>query len=297
MLAYTLKPILELIPEAMPMVKRASIQEDFPLDSTDSVIASALEMKYHQHIDHKPVDPFVMDKVAQAVGLYGVKEQVEDLTKKMVKAAGQRQLGEMFSKENTKLCLAKQASFEGELSGMSDPLSRSEKALSLYKEASDLGLESSEPVLRYSGRAYLSKEAAISNLGARYHATKDPDFVKIAQAIGRLDTYSLKPETVLDICQTVSKMDKVAGLHMKGFDFFRDALLDKEAAISALLVTLDNKSYPWESIEKLGTDRIARFIGEDVAKEIEVSPQNGKQVLETLPLDLQKVMVNLLANV
>jgi hypothetical protein len=120
--------------------------------------------------------------------------------------------------------------------------------------------------------------------------------VKIASAIYKMDTFSMKPETVLDICQTVSFMDKEAHLSTKGFNFFREAVLVKEAA-SVLTVKLCNKDVPYESIAKVGRDRIAQYIGEDIAKEVDGGPANAKAVLETLPMDLQTLLVNLTKNV
>lgn len=294
MLAHSIKPILELIPEALPMIKKASVDQELPLDSRDSAIASALELKYHEHVDGKSIDIFAIEKVAKAVELYGVKEVVTDLTAKMVKAAHEVRMAK--TEDHTASYIAKEASLAGDLSGFSDIVAVAATAVELYKEASDLSIEPNETVKRYSGHGYLDKKASVEALAARYQATQNPSFVKIASALHKMDTLTMKPETVFDVCKTVSEMDKEAGLSAKGFNFFREAVMTKSAA-SALQVKLCGADYPYESIQRLGRGRIAQFIGEDVAKECDASPMNAKQVLETLPRDLQQVLCNLLKNV
>jgi hypothetical protein len=161
-----------------------------------------------------------------------------------------------------------------------------------------LNIEPSEDVKRYSGNAFLNKEAAVNALAARYQVTQNPDFVKIASAIGRSDVTFFKPERVADICQTVAGMDKLAGLSLKGFDFYKEALLTKAASIhSALTVRLCNQDIPYEKVDRLSKEAVSHYIGSDVAKELNGDPANTKQVLETLPLDLQRVVLNLTKNV
>lgn len=296
MLAYTLKDILTLVPEAMPLVKQAHIDQDMPLGNRDSCIASALQLKYQEAVAYSPADVFSIEKVAKAVRLHGVEDVVADLAGKLVKAAAERRINQGHDVKAE--YLTKQAHFEGEGSGFADPLRMSEQAVDLYKEAAAAGVEASERVRRYSGHAFLSKEAAVKSLAARYQATQNPDFVKIASALNRLDTDTMKAETIQDICSTVAQMDKEAGLHAKGFDFYREALLTKEAAItSSLSVKLCGKPMPYESIARVGRDRIAQYVGEDVAKEMDAGPVHAKQVFETLPLDLQRLVSDLTKNV
>lgn len=293
MLAHSIKPILSLIPEAMPLIKQASLDQDMPVDSRDSCIASALALKYQECVSHKPVDFLAFEKVATAVDLYGVKGIVNSLNSKMVKEAATRSLA---ARENPKEAfLTKQAGFSGELSGFSDLESSSKTAVELYKQAAELGAEPSLDVKRYSGHGYLDKKASIEALAGRFQATGNPNFVKIASAIYKMDTLNLKPETVLDICQTVSSMDKEAQLSSRGFNFFKEAVLVKSAA-SVLTIRLLNKDCPYETIARVGRDRVSKFIGEDVAKSMDSGPEEAKAVIETLPLDLQTVLSNLIKN-
>jgi len=296
MLAHALKSILELIPEALPLVKQASLEDSFPTDSRDSSFASALSLQYHQHVSGKPVDYFAIEKVAKAVDLYGIQNDVSKLSDQMVKKAKARLLRAAMPPEQE--YLDKQASFTGDRAGFVDYELLGKRAQALYKEASELNIEPSEDVKRYSGNAFLNKEAAVNALAARYQVTQNPDFVKIASAIGRSDVTFFKPERVADICQTVAGMDKLAGLSLKGFDFYKEALLTKAASIhSALTVRLCNQDIPYEKVDRLSKEAVSHYIGSDVAKELNGDPANTKQVLETLPLDLQRVVLNLTKNV
>jgi hypothetical protein len=294
MLAHSIKHILELVPEALPLIKSASVDQDYPLDNRGSAIASALELKYHEVVDHKSIDPFSIEKVARAVDLYGATDEVKDLTTKLIKAAQANVAANAESK--TDVYLSKQAGFEGDLTGLRDLPALAQTASELYKQASELNITPSETVKRYAGQGYLDKKASVESLAARYQASKNVNFVKIASALYRMDESTMKPETVFDVCKTVAEMDKEAGLSALGFDFFREAVIVKTAA-SAMTINLCGKPYPYESLARLGKDRIAQFIGKDVADEFDAGPQNAKAVIETLPADLQQILVNLLKNV
>ena len=295
MLAYTLKNVVELIPAALEHVKQASIEQDLPFDSRDSAIASALSIQYCQHVSGKSVDVFAIEKVAHAVDLYGASDLVRDLAADMVAAHRAAAVAAHLTPAGD--YHVKAAGFEGDLTGFRDLEELGQRADELYKEAQELGLEPSEPVTRYSGRAFLSKEAAVEALAARYQASGDVGFAKIAVALGRMSTETLAHETVQDICRTVTTMDKQAGLSLKGFDFYREALLTKQAeVVSALRVRIAGHDVPYESIARVGKDRIAQYVGADVAKEMDGGPGHAKQVFETLPLDLQRLVLDLTKN-
>lgn len=296
MLAHSIKPILSLVPEAMPLVKKASLDQDFPVDSKDSAIASALALKYHEAVTHRVVDYSAFEKVASAVELWGVKDIVSDLSGKLIKQAQEKALAAFDDPKEG--YLTKQASFSGELSGFTDLNAVSSQAVELHKQASELGLEPSEDVKRYSGHAYLDKKAAIEALAGRFQATNNSSFVKIASAIYKMDTFTMKPETVLDICSTVTSMDKEAELSTRGFNFFKEALLVKAGSYASVLkVRLCNQDCPYESIARVGRDRVSQYIGADVANAMDADPASAKAVIESLPMDLQKILLNLTKNV
>ena len=295
MLAYSLKHVIELVPQSFEFVKQASIGEDYPVDNASSTIASALAIEHHKYFTGRSVDPAVLEKVAQAVELYGVKQDVAKLSDQLQKAAYDKAMASLT--DPVEEYHIKEAGFAGELSGFADIEALSKSAIELYKQASELNTTPSEQVLRYSGHAYLNKQAAVESLASRYKASGDVGFAKIAVALGRMPVENLKPETIQDICHTVTLMDKQANLHLKGYDFYREALLTKQAElVSVLRLKLAGVEVPYESIQRVGKDRISQYVGADVAKEMDGGPAHFKQVLETLPLDLQRLVVDLTKN-
>lgn len=281
MLAHSLNKILALVPEALEFVKQASIEEEFPLNNKDSCIASALQLKYFEKIAYHSVDFVDMEKVARAVYIYGVGNIVSQLSDKMVKVAN--------SIENTvKIDYhTKEASFD---------TITSETAIELYKQAQEEGIEPSERVTRLSGNAYFSKEAAVRSLSVRFDLTKNNTFVKIAKALIE-DTRELDSGDLVKIASFVDAEDKKYHLEVKGFDFFKEAFITKEAGIGQMTVRLAGKDHPYSSFQRLGRDHICNYIGEDLAQEFDKGPQQFKTVAETLPLDLQHVLINLTKNV
>lgn len=292
MLAHSIKNILELVPEALPLLKQASVDQEMPLDNKDSVLATALQVGYFEKVAYSPVDVFKLEKIAQAVKAYKMEDTVKDLTDKMVKAANDKRTE--ADTNNDYMYLLKVSSFEGAMSQLSTE-QRSQTATELYKEAKNRGLEPSDDVTLYSGNGYLSKEAAVKALSVRFDATKNQDFVKIAQAIVKADMNTDLARTVAD---AIDQMDKTAGLHFKGHNFYKEAFFVKEAAFKgSITVNLGGKQIPYESIERVGKQTISQYIGADVAKEMDAGPMNFKTVVETLPMDLQRVLLNLTKNV
>jgi hypothetical protein len=296
MLAHTLKQILEYVPEALPLVKEASVDKEMPLDSRDSTIATALQLKYFEKVAYSPVDVFEIEKVAAAVEAYGVKFEVEQLSEAMIKAASQLEMNR--SNSSVESYLLKESSFCGSYGDMTI-VDRSLKAKELYKEAKEKGLEPAEEVTLYSGNAYLDKEAAVKSLAVRYHETKDDSFVKIASVIGRKYANSdMTSDLQSFMADTVAQLDKQAGLHFKGHNFHREVFHTKEAAYkSSLMVKVAGKQIPYENLERVGRSKIASYLGSDIAKEMDSGPMNFKNVVETLPLDMQHVLSNLVRNV
>jgi hypothetical protein len=295
MLAHSLKPILQLVPEAMPLVKQASVDQEFPLDSKDSTLATALQLKYFEKVAYHAVDVFQLEKVAKAVDLYGLREQLNELTGKMVKAAQAKK--EEVSLDDQKLeYQIKEAAFSHNFQSTKE---RATEATELYKQASDLGITPSEDVVRYSGHAYFDKEAALKGLTVRYNETKDLDFVKVARVIveGKNDERLRDADNLVKLASFIDTLDKRNHLQFKGFDFFKEAFVKEAAYKSALMVKLAGQQVPYESLERVGHTRIASYIGKDVADEMNHGPENFKAVAETLPLDLQRMLVSLTKNV
>jgi len=296
MLSYSLKHILSLVPEAFDFVKKASVEDEFPLNSKDSTIASALRVKHDIHLASRPVDPAVMEKVAMAVEAFGVEDDVSKLSTLLMERNLHNGMEKSASTENPTACMTKMAGLEGELSGFKDIEGLVKKAEELLEQCTRLGVEPSDTVRRYAADAYLSKEAALGALNARFHLTQNPVFVKIAAALGKEDALIPSGNIVKGLCKTVTNLDKQANLQIKGFDFYREALLIKSAAVTACRVRMGQEEYPIESILKIPRHHLSSYLGDDIAKEMSSDPMTAKAVVESLPADLQRVLVSLMRN-
>lgn len=282
-----LKKIQELLPEIQPLVKRASVEDGFPLGSKIDTVVSAVKVGYLTKVANTGVSDSTFNLVKKAVSLYDVEEETEELVKELVKRANE--VPGPRIEERVKLA---EAYFEGQLTGFMDLTKVASQAEDLWDSYRDL--ISSDEVKRYAGEAFLHKEAAISHLKARGHLTGKEDFTKLASLVEATRQDKITPDDVRMICRAVTLMDKQAGLLSKGMNFYKEALIVKQAGIgSALLVSLDTKQVPVESILALGP-RLGQVLGDDVAKEIGSDPVTAKAVVESLPRDLKQLLLTLL---
>lgn len=293
MIAHNLKAILTLVPEARDMIKQASLEEDYPYDNKDSVCASYLRIKYLEKVAEKPVDPETKAFITKAANLHGVKERLDELSLGFVN------IEKKASQEKSPFDLpvtAVEAGFEGDLSGMGF-LSLEKVASAAQAIVASFGEDVTSPeVLRYAGKAYLNKQAAVIGLANRYHTTKMPEFVKVAHLV--MDMSETDFTNINDLCTTVTQLDKQAGLDIVGFNFYREALLTKKAdLISSMRVKLAGQDVPYESIQKFGKERISSAIGADIGKALNGDPGNDKAVLESMPIDLQKMLASLVKGI
>lgn len=296
-LAYTIKPILELVPEALDLVKAASVDEEYPTNSASSCLASYLQMEYMLKVSGEPVDPFAFEKVASAIEVYDLKDQAKTLAKDMVKRAHLNRVSALEKGSPKQAYLTKEAQFNNSLCGYIDVLVASTTAKELVKEAQELHITPHRDVQRYSGSMYLNKEACIASLRNRFQRTNQESFEKLASKIESLDTWKFDKEAVQSLCSFITDLDRECDLHLKGFNIYKEALFDEAGAKKAMNVTLCNKQVPYHKIERLGKEAIASYVGQDVADEFDSGPVHMKQVLETLPRDLQQVVLNLSRNV
>ena len=285
MLAHNIKEVLSIVPEALDFVKEASLEQDFPVDSRDSAAASYLTAAYLIKRAGKVIDVDILKRLEKAASLYGVKEQLDAFIPRFTPVIKEAELD----------IKTVEAMFEGDLCGFLNIEKAASQATELMlKYASKV---TSGEVLRYSGNAYLDKEAAVYSLANRFYATKEsfPSFIKIARIINdevREDDFA----AIGDICRTVTYLDKQAGLDLIGFNFYREALLTKEAAVSGLVVNLNGLPVPYAKIIALGKDRIGSYLGKDVGDAMK-GDISDKYMLEALPKPTQAMLQNILKNV
>lgn len=294
MIGYSLKQLLDLVPEALPLVKSASLTEDFPVDSAAGAIASALRIRYDSLMKKASFDKETYNKVFTAVDAFGVSEVVENLENKlqagfdnMQKAAGERA---SFSLE------AAQSLFLGNLTGMKDIPSLVKQAEALWDQAQAAGAQVKDEVAIYSGNAYISKEAAIGALTARYQLTQDPVIAKAASLMSKEASFIPPGQLSRTLCNAVTSFDARHHLEAKGFDFYQEACITKSAAVSGT-VNLAGQSVSMDTINSIPSSYLESYMGADFSKELQSDPMSARALIESLPRDSQQMLASLAKHV
>lgn len=295
MIGYTLKHVLDLVPEAFDLIKKANVERDYPIDNKDGSIACGLVQAYKTQIAKEFVEEDNLVKVANAIAAYGVKDVVDNIVQTMLDRNVVRlEKKASMSVESKEDYLVKQAGWEGNLTGFVDYQVIADDAEKLFEKAAELGVDPGKKVRMYSGNAYLSKEAALGALGARFYASGKDVFAKLAAAMSAESEILSPGKKVKDLCRIVSRLDKEAGLAAKGFNFYEEVLLEKDAALSTLNVNICGKSYPLDRVMNLPESYLSDYMGKDFAKELVSDPASAKAMVESLPMDSQQVLSTLL---
>jgi len=296
MIGYTLKHVLELVPEALPLVKQASVDAEYPISSKDNCLASALAINYKKNFTGETVDYDVLQKVANAVDLYNLEDTVSTLTNKMI-SRNSAKIVKQASLANEPSFLLKQANWIGDLAGMTNVREMSEAAEELFEKAASLNEAVDPRVEMYSGRGVLVKEAVLASLEARFSAVKDSTFVKIASAVGQEPDLISNPRTVKSLCSVINKLDEKHQLFSVGYNFVKEAMITKKASFTKCQVKVSGKEYPLEKILSLPSNQLDGYLGEGFTKELNSDPNSAKYLIESLPADSQQILATILKNV
>lgn len=293
MIGYTLKNVLELIPEALPMVKSASIEEEYPISTKTNCLASALVIGYKKNFTSDIVDYDVLEKVAEAVVVYGLQESVSSLTNKMISRSTSRMVKQASESETLSL----EGEIEmlvGSLSGIVNIKDVSQRSSVLFEKAASVSMPVPDQIIKYSGNGYLDKESTLASLGARFERTKDATFIKIASAMGSEPSIITSGKTVRALCSAITSLDEKHGLFAEGFDFYKEAALTKQAGFSRCNVNVAGNQYPLERILNTPSAYIDDYLGAGFSKELNSDPNSAKAMVESLPADSQRVLATIL---
>jgi hypothetical protein len=293
MIGYTLKTVLELVPEALDFVKKASLEQDYPTNSKDSCLASALVAKYQTEVSGQKVDYDVLEKVASGVTAYNLSETYKELSSKLLDRS-KAQFVKQASAETEETFMTKQAHWEGELSGFKDIENLVKQAEELKVISDRLGAKLSPRVQTYLCDGYLSKQAALGALAARFQLTKNDVLLKIAAALSKESEFIPGGALVKNLCNTVTQLDKKAGISAKGFDFYREAMITKSAAMSSCNVNVAGTSYPLQRVMSMPSSYIDSYLGKGFSDELSSDPMSAKAMVESLPMDTQNVLKTIL---
>lgn len=284
---YQLREMLQIAPELSEHIKQASDYENFSTASREDTLVSAVKANYMVKIAKKIVDPEELSKVATATRLYGLEDQVRELTDLLIQgstSALEKSASEAATLRDLKVA---ESYIEAETTGFCDIEKVAEAAQELYDSYPDD--VTSEVVKTYAGANVFIKQAAVEALKARARIV--PAFEKMAHIVEATDASHLSRSQVRTIASAVTQMDKEAGLCTKGFNFYKEAFVTKEAASSALLVNCGGKQI---GIEKLMSAPIGDILGDDVARQMGTDPYEVKAAVEALPRDSQQLLARYL---
>lgn len=261
------------------LIKKANINKDFSTDSKDETLATAVEVAYLIKVAHEHVPYHVQERVTKAVNLYGLTQDVTAYMGSMISNNAM----EKVASANEQELRAAEVIFEGNLAGLVDLEKIASQAEQLDDNYGEM-IKSAE-VKRYAGEFVLNKVAAVEHLKARHYLTKNEEFVKIASIIeaSKPDTFTSDDNRL--IARAVTMLDKQAKLNVKGFNFYKEAFITKQAAVSALPVTINGKTIAIETLLSKSA-QLEQIVGEKMPTD----PQTLKAVVESLPLDLQKMI-------
>jgi len=277
MLAYHLNNILQIVPEAVGMVKEASLSEEFPIDSKDSTLASGLQIAYLTKVAGETVDFVTQDRVARAAIAYGVSGELEKLAARI----------ETFGMAEKQASLYNaQESLQLQEEVLRGSLGFHQDLIKIAGYAEDITARFNGSEFSYETNLYSANlpfgETEVSNaLQKRAYETGDTRYNDVLNVVTEFGIESLNlggQEKRASVAKTVVGLDKE---HFYNGDFYREAFV-KEASYN---INLGSKSVPFEKIARLGNAHIGDILGQDVASALTGDYGNDKAVLESLPLD------------
>lgn len=273
MLAYDMNKILRIVPEAVNLIKEASLSEEFPTDSKASALASGLRVEYLTKVAGQHVDYGTQEAVMKAMTAYGVVGAFEKAASRISNYAEAEKRASLYNEDES--VALQQEVLRGSLGFDQDLTKTASYAEDLYSRASD---KADETTLRYSSAMALNADSLDNALQKRAYVTGDSrymDILNVVKEVG-VDTLNLgSREKRASVARTITGLDKE--LHYNG-DIYREAFV-KQASYS---IKLKSKSIPYESLDK---GKVGDILGKDVANSLTGDYSNDKAVIESLPLD------------
>lgn len=283
---HAIKNVLELVPEAAGFIKRAYVEEDFPTKDKDSTVASALEIAFLTKVAGQTVDYDDVARVAKAVRLYGVGDEVSRLSKTLEKSASMR--AEEARGIEYELRTA-EAIIESRCSGLMDIEKVASQSAALYDNyADDI---KSDTVRLYAGAGKLNKEAALLALEHRARVTKRSEFTKLAEVFRGTNPDALTVEENRALANSVIHFEKKAGFLG---DFYKDSFwFTKEAIDRSISVNLGQKSVPAIKLQALPKSQVQSLVGDDIAELLAGDLMNLKHGVEALPIAEKQLLARI----
>jgi len=266
----TISELLTEFPELSPLVKAAESWDDFPTD-TDAQVIFSFALANHMEKSAQIYD--IPEHVKRAVAVGKIRNP--EITR-IVDGIAQKQLPKMQARSNE--ALTKEASVP---SIVAEEFYMEKSAAELRDIADTYGHQFHTPELAIkAGQKGFSKEAAIESLQSRCAASGDKRYEQLVDMLEKT-AGDLSTERCATLGAAMDILDRETGLASYGFNFAKEAAQRR----SELPVKLDKKT---ASIEELlqKHQHLENIVGDKLPKD----PHELKAVMETLPLDLKRLV-------
>lgn len=285
------KKVATLVPELSDtLVKQAASSDTFSTKSREDTIASAAMISYLTKVANQYVPEDDAQRVNRAVDLYGLHEEVRKTEDGMLKQAAQ---DDYFDTED-RLRLA-ESIVEEHFGTHYDLEKTASQAEALWDHYSD-DIQS-DTVAILSGNGFMLKQAAQKALISRYIACNKSErgFLKLANVVASSNVEAFDSEDHKMIANAVIELEKKAGLYGGRFNFYKEAFVPMREKVASYKVDLAKDTVGLDAIIALGKDNLSRYLGEETAKAITGKDLTvAKAAVESLPLDLKRVLENML---
>lgn len=282
------REVLAYMPELSSLVKTAEETENFSVSSPSQALFSYLKVGYMIKVAGLEVEPEQIAYVNKAIKLYGIEKQADEILSHL-ETRFQIKQANVLSEEETKRDLSiAQDTFDTMRQGFVNQERLTKIARALYDGHSDDIV--SDSIKQYACIGYLEKQAAERALKARFRATSNPTFEKLASVLDNMDISKFSTDEKRQFADFIYGLDKEAGLTVKGFNIYEEVFMTKKAMASTTIVNLTpGKSVPVESIMRIAPD-LVDALGADLVRELTKTPEDVRQVVESLPLDLKAIL-------
>lgn len=283
MLAYDMNDILRIVPEAVGMIKEASLQEAFPVDNKDSALASGLRIEYLTKVAGEQVNYATREKVAMAITAYGVSSELEKMASKIATFGAAEKRASLYNETET-LHLQEEV-LRGNLGFHQDLVKVAGYAEDIVSRFN--GQEFSYETQLYSGAMAFGKDQFENALQKRAYVTGDNSYNDVLTVVSDISIEALNlgtHEKRASVAKAVASLDQK---HFYNGDIYRETFV-KQASYN---INLGNKSVPYENIDR---NRVGDVLGKEVQAALTGDYSNDKAVLESLPLDERHALGNFL---
>ena len=311
------RAIKDLPPQAISLIKKASIEEETIGDLPDTAFAwpekraypvhtaqdAAVSYVYAQLNDDTP--DYVLNKIAEALKIYEINPKQLSLnytTKKAnfipqeCYALPHRKLWPMLDSETVKLACE---AFTRDAKN----LSTGEKFIAanqIVKKAKEHNVSLHPRINKYAGQVACDKSLLLENIDCRITASKEPythKYIKIAEEVRKLPAICYNSAPLIKIAVALEKVDKESGIDSLYHRTLNDPISSvfNTDKLAEEVVDLGGTSIPVSVLEQVPLEAYGDIFGDEFVEEVasngSLDLEKLQTVLKTMPKDLKLIFI------